>query len=309
MDASAPLHDPVLVGPILRLLSPAPGMVVLDGTVGLGGHAEAIAPRILPGGRYVGLDVDPEMLATARERLAHFGGSVALVAGSYADFRELVAPLGIEQIDVLLLDLGVNSAQLADAARGFSFDREGPLDMRFDRSSKVTALDLINRLSETELADMLYEFGQEGLSRKIARRICQVRHGARITTTTMLVRAVESALERAQAGGKMNPATRVFQALRVVVNREFENLRRCLDQVEAALRPGGKLAVISFHSLEDGIVKRFLRDAAQRGTLAEITRRPEVADAAERSANPRSRSAKLRVAVRTDAPAPPGPET
>lgn len=303
MSARQPEHEPVLLPAVLRLLDPRPGQVILDGTVGLGGHAQALVPRILPGGLYVGLDLDEAMLATARQRLAQAGSAVRLVQANFAEFPSTLHQLGLEQVDHMLLDLGVNSAQLEDAARGFSFERDGPLDMRFDRKQRRRAVDLVNSLSEGELADLFYRFGQEGLSRRIARRICQVRHEARITTTRALARAVESAVAagREGGGGRIHPATRVFQALRVAVNDELGNLERCLAQVPDHLRPGGKLAVISFHSLEDGIVKRFLRRAAADGTLVEVNRRPEIADEAERLANPRSRSAKLRVAQRVEA--------
>jgi 16S rRNA (cytosine1402-N4)-methyltransferase len=172
--------------------------------------------------------------------------------------------------------------------------------MRFDRRQKRKAIDLVNGMSERELADLFYQFGQEGLSRKIARRICRVRHAARIRTTRELARAVESAVEPGKPArrGRIHPATRVFQALRVAVNRELDNLQAFLGQAARHLRPGGKLAVLSFHSLEDGRVKRFLREAKEAGTMRELTRRPVVADADERRANPRSRSAKLRVAER-----------
>lgn len=288
-------HEPVLVRPLMRLLAPAAGQVVLDGTVGLGGHAAAILPLILPGGRYIGLDVDAEMLAVARERLAQFGPqAVVLEAASYTTFPQVLERLGIPAVDAMLLDLGVNSAQLAASERGFSFEREGPLDMRFDRGGRTAALDLVNSLSEKELADLIFKFGQDNLSRRIARRICQVRHEGRITTTRQLAAAVESIHE----GGKIHPATRVFQALRIAVNRELENLETFLRLAPGRLKPGGKLAVISFHSLEDGAAKRAMRG----GPLREITKRPEVADAQERNANPRSRSAKLRVAVRVEQP-------
>jgi 16S rRNA (cytosine1402-N4)-methyltransferase len=299
VSESAFEHQPVLVNTVLRLLDPQPGQVVLDGTVGLGGHAAAILPRLEPGGRYVGLDVDDEVLRVARERLTRFGPAATLVHANYAEFPAVLADLGVTHVHHMLLDLGVNSAQLDDPARGFSFDREGPLDMRFDRTQKQAAVDLVNRLSEKELADLFYEFGQEGMSRKIARRICQVRHSARITTTQTLAAAVASAYESAGShGGKIHPATRVFQALRVAVNRELEHLARFLEQAPEHLAPGGRIAVISFHSLEDGLVKKYFRDAKAAGTLEEITRRPEIADEQERQANPRSRSAKLRVAQR-----------
>jgi 16S rRNA (cytosine1402-N4)-methyltransferase len=297
-------HEPVLLEPLLGLLDPRPGQLILDGTVGLGGHAAALLPRILPGGRYLGLDLDETMLDGAREHLAAGGGEgLYLVKANYADFPGELSRIGAEQVDHMLLDLGVNSAQLQNGARGFSFERDGPLDMRYDRSQKKAAVDLVNALSERDLADLFYRFGQEGLSRKIAKQICRARHGGRITTTRGLVAAVQGARGpgRAPRGGRIHPATRVFQALRVAVNRELENLEAFLEQVVPHLRPGGKLAVISFHSLEDGMVKRFLRRAKAGGTMEELTRRPVVADAEERKRNRRSRSAKLRVGRRLEA--------
>lgn len=301
MNESPLEHQPVLVAEVLRHLDPRPGQIVLDGTVGLGGHAAAILPHILPGGRYIGLDLDEAVLAEARRRLATFGDAVELVKANYAEFTEVLKTRGLQRVELLLLDLGVNSAQLADPARGFSFERDGPLDMRFDLGQKRRALDLVNSLSEAELSDLFYEFGQEGMSRKIAKRICQARHAARITTTLQLARAVEAAVvgEGGVRGGRTHPATRVFQALRVAVNNEFENLKRFLSAVPPHLSPGGRLAVISFHSLEDGLVKRFLRESESAGLMEELTERPEVASAREREENPRSRSAKLRAALRT----------
>lgn len=293
-------HQPVLVQPVLRLLDPKPGDVLLDGTVGLGGHAAVLIPRIMPGGRYVGLDLDEELLAEARQRLASLAppGAVQLIHANYAEFPEVLSALGLQRVEHLFLDLGANSAQLSDPARGFSFEREGPLDMRFDRAQQQRrALDLVNALSENDLADLFYNYGQEGLSREIARRICQVRHSGRITTTRALAQAVESACTAAGGRpGRIHPATRVFQALRIAVNDELKNLETGLQKAPDFLALGGKLAVISFHSLEDGLVKRFLRGA--KSQFEELTDRPIVADPAEREANPRSRSAKLRVACR-----------
>lgn len=295
MPEHRPGHDPVLVEAVLRGLDPHPGDIVLDGTVGLGGHAAAILPRILPGGRYIGLDLDEAMLAGARERLAGIDpGSFTLLRTNYADFPDALAELEITNVQRMLLDLGVNSAQLADTARGFAFDRDGPLDMRFDTAQKTRALDLVNSLEERELADLFYAFGQENQSRRIAKRICQVRHVGRITTTQALARAVASA-SAGETPGRIHAATRVFQALRIAVNRELDNLERFLTAAPGHLAVGGRLAVISFHSLEDGICKRALRHG---GALQELTKRPEVADQAERQRNPRSRSAKLRVAQR-----------
>jgi 16S rRNA (cytosine1402-N4)-methyltransferase len=291
-------HRPVLVEPVLRLLEPRPGQVILDGTLGLGGHAAALLPLIQPGGRYIGIDLDEGLLAEARTRLMGLGGTaLALYQANFADFPDVLAQAGLRDVDHMLLDLGLNSAQLENASRGFSFDRDGPLDMRFDCRQELRALDLVNGLPERELADLFYQNAQEHNSRKIAKRICQVRHEGRITTTLALARAVESSSGR-MGGGRIHPATRVFQALRIAVNAELDNLRRFLERAVEHLRPGGKLAVISFHSLEDGLVKQFVRQAKAAGTLDEVTRRPVIADPEERRNNPRSRSAKLRVAVR-----------
>lgn len=292
-------HQPVLLDEVLEAIDPQPGQVVLDGTVGLGGHAAAILPRIMPGGRYVGLDMDAEMLAVAGQRLKEYSGrGLELVHANYAEFTQVLARSGLQRVDAMLLDLGVNSAQLAEAERGFSFDREGPLDMRYNRQQNKSALDLVNSLSEAELADLFYEYGQENASRRIAKRICQVRHTARIRTTLALARAVESALMQPGGAGKIHPATKVFQALRIAVNLELDNLKQYLQDVVDHLKPMGKLLVISFHSLEDGIVKRFLREAEKSKTMRELTDRPIVASGQERSRNPRSRSAKMRVAQR-----------
>ncbi len=294
-------HQPVLVDAVLRLIDPQPGEVVLDGTVGLGGHAAAIVPRLSPGGRYVGLDLDSEMLRTARERLGQFtDAAVDLCHLSYADFPAALERLGLDAVDHMLLDLGVNSAQLTERERGFSFDADGPLDMRYDRTGDApTAADLVNALPENELANLFYYNAQEGNSRKIAKRICQVRHQGRITTTLALARAVATA-QGARGGAprpsKINPATRVFQALRIAVNGELDNLRQFLLQVVAYLRPGGKLVIISFHSLEDREVKQFVREQKAARVFGDLTPRPVIAEPAERSENPRSRNAKLRVA-------------
>ncbi len=296
-------HKPVLLEPVLEHLNPQPGHVILDGTIGLGGHAVALLPRILPDGRYIGLDVDEQMVEIARQRLVEIAPqNVDLFKASYVDFPEALGRLNVSKVDHMFLDLGVNSAQLDDPQRGFSFDQEGPLDMRFDQSAGTPAIDLVNALSEKELADLFYFNAQETGSRKIAKRICQVRHTGRITTTRALSEAVCSAFggPRGLRPGKIHPATRVFQALRIAVNQELDNLRAFLERVITHLRVGGRLAVISFHSLEDGLAKQYLREAKKAGTMRELTRRPIIAEPAEREANPRSRSAKLRVAERTE---------
>lgn len=290
-------HEPVLVAEIVRLLAVQPGQVVADGTVGLGGHATVLAPLLEPGGTYLGVDLDKHMLARAQEILRDTpaGELTRLVQASYADLPQILMREGFEQVDHILLDLGINSAQLDDGGRGFSFDRDGPLDMRFNQKAQTKALDIINGHTEEQLADIFYHYGQESASRRIAKRICQVRHQGRITTTRALAAAVESS---GISGGKVHPATRVFQALRIAVNGELDNLKALLEQATDLIKVGGKLAIISFHSLEDGLVKQFLRTAKQLGTFQELTKRPIIAEPQERSRNPRSRSAKLRVAER-----------
>ncbi len=292
-------HEPVLVEELIHWLRPRAGQTVLDLTVGVGGHLLALAP-LLAGGRYVGLDSDESMLALARARVAHVSDlRIDLVAANFSEAPRVLSELGIEALDAALADLGVNSAQLDDPVRGMSFERDGPLDMRFDRRSRTTAADLVNRLGERELADLIYELGQDPLSRKIARRICEARRDHRIVTTRGLAAVVESVHASLGSGGsRRHPATRVFQALRMAVNQEQEHLRALLAAIPDLLKPGGRVAVISFHSLEDGLVKQFLRDGKAAGVLRPLTKEPVLPGDEERRRNPRSRSAKLRVAER-----------
>ena len=293
---SVPTHVPVLPAALLEILSPKPGQVMLDGTVGCGGHALVLAPALAPGGRYIGLDVDETMLQTAEARLnAIKDPKITLVRSSFAEFPSVLENAGMKHVDHMLLDLGVNSAQLDDERRGFSFDRDGPLDMRLDPGQKQTATDLVNGLNERDLSELFWQFAQEPASRKIAREICVRRRERRMTTTRMLAQAVEAVYE-SRARGRTHPATRVFQALRIAVNRELENLTTFLSQAFSHLRPGGKLAVISFHSLEDKAVKKHMRAAANAGKVKILTRKPIVPETSERRENPRCRSAKLRVA-------------
>lgn len=281
-------------------LDPQPGQTILDGTVGLGGHALALAARLAPGGCYVGIDLDEDMLRRAEQRLADVGGvTVCLRKSSYADFPRVLEDLNIANVDHMFLDLGVNSAQIADAPRGFSFDRDGPLDMRYDRSSRLTASDIINGWKEDDLSDLFYHCGQEALGRRVARSVCHARRDARIRTTRALAQLVEFVyVEAHKRSARLHPATRVFQALRIAVNSELDNLKTFLSRSLRFLRPGGTLAVISFHSIEDGIVKRFMRAAKREGALQVVTKSPIGPDTAERRANPRSRSGKLRVGRR-----------
>jgi len=291
-------HVPVLLEETLELLAVRPGGLWVDGTLGLGGHAEAVLRATAPDGRLVGLDRDEEALERARARLVPFGARVRL---AHADYREIPARLGDERASGILLDLGVSSLQLDDAERGFSFQREGPLDMRMDRSERGTAAELVNRMREGELADLIHEYGEEPFSRRIARAIERARQTEAIETTTRLAEIVRRAAPKSRRPG-FHPATRTFQALRIRVNRELDGLGEALERAAACLRSGGRLVVIAFHSLEDRAVKQAFRSLAGRG-FSLLTKKPLRPGDAEVRRNPRARSARLRALVREEAAA------
>ncbi|MFN4057109.1 MAG: 16S rRNA (cytosine(1402)-N(4))-methyltransferase RsmH [Roseinatronobacter sp.] len=313
MTNAATPHIPVLLDPILHHLAPITGVWV-DGTLGAGGYARGLL--IAGAAQVIGIDRDPLALQMAAPVQAEFGDRLRLVAGNFADLDTHAGGL----VDGVVLDLGVSSMQLDQAERGFSFAKDGPLDMRMSQSG-LSARDLVNTASEGVLADILYHFGEERASRRIARAIVGARAVAPIDTTLQLAGIVASCLPRPKPG-QSHPATRSFQALRIAVNAEFDALVRGLEAAERALRPGGKLAVVSFHSLEDRIVKRFFLARAGQGgranryapeTQAEtprfslIARSGVEADADELARNPRARSARLRMGQRTDAIAGPAP--
>jgi 16S rRNA (cytosine1402-N4)-methyltransferase len=281
-------HASVLLAESLELLAVRPGGTYVDGTVGLGGHAASILERSSPDGRLLGLDKDNEALERAAERLRPFGERARLV---HADYREIPRVLGQERADGILLDLGTSSFQLDTAERGFSFRADGPLDMRMDRSSGETAADVVNRTREAELADIIYRFGEERKSRHIAGAIVAARRRERIRTTGELAAIVRRAAGRSRPG--LDPATRTFQALRIHVNRELDDLGPALAAIAGCLAPRGRMAVIAFHSLEDREVKHTFRALASKGFVV-LTRRPLRPGPAEVAGNPRSRSARLR---------------
>jgi 16S rRNA (cytosine1402-N4)-methyltransferase len=291
-------HVPVLLAEALELLAVRPGGLYVDGTVGLGGHAAAVLRASAPDGRLLGLDRDGETLERAWACLAEFGDRARLEQG---DYREIPERLSGEKADAILLDLGVSSVQLDDAGRGFSFQAEGPLDMRMDRSAGTTAADLVSRMREKDLADLLYECGEEPASRRIARAIVFARERKPIETTTELADIVRRAAPRRRPGG-LHPATRTFQALRIRVNRELEGLGEAFEGAAGCLKPGGRLAVISFHSLEDRAAKEAFRSLAARGFRI-LTKKPVRPGEAEVRANPRARSARLRAVEREEAAA------
>jgi 16S rRNA (cytosine1402-N4)-methyltransferase len=298
-----PIHRPVLLDEVVAWLAPREGSVLVDGTAGAGGHTAALARRVGDSGRVIGLDRDAEMLAFAEQATRDL--PVTLVRASYRELGAVLGDLGIDMVDGLLLDLGLSSDQLGWTGRGFSFAADGPLDMRFDASSGPTAADLVNTLAEEDLARLFFEYGEERHSRRVARRIVEARRLEPIATTGRLAEVVRRSIPG--KWGPIDPATRVFQALRIAVNDELDHLDASLERLPEWLRPGGRAAIISFHSLEDRRVKHAFRDDPR---LTVLTRKPVMATAEELAVNPRARSAKLRVAERCPNPTgPPPPST
>jgi 16S rRNA (cytosine1402-N4)-methyltransferase len=292
-------HKPVMVEEVLGFLRPQPGKVIVDCTVGTGGHASEILKRIEPGGMLIGIDKDEEMLKVAKERLAAIGNSFRLYHADYVDVGHVLEDANIEKVDGALLDLGVSTPQLDIPERGFSFNSEGPLDMRMDRSGGITALYLLGKLSERELEITFREYGEERWARRIAKAILRERGRSRIKTTTQLANIIERAIPPVhRKRGRIHPATRVFQALRIVVNKELENLEYLLNHLHEFLITGARIVTISFHSLEDRIVKNAFRKGVGDSNLKILTPKPLRPQSAEVIENNRSRSAKLRAAER-----------
>ena len=280
---------------IVQWLDARPGSIVVDGTLGGGGHTRALAARVEPGGFVLSFDRDPLAREAAETNLK--GLSVKLAAANYCELPEILEQLEIATVDGIVLDLGLSSDQLADAARGFSFDADGPLDLRFDPTEGQPASTVVNRMDADELANVIYEYGEERLSRRIARKIVDDRRTRPVETAKQLADIVRSCYPRTFGGERIDPATRTFQALRIYVNDELKSLDTALEHFPKCLRPGGRLAVISFHSLEDRRVKEAFRNDPHYHALTKKPLRPTDAEVAR---NPRSRSAKLRVAERTD---------
>lgn len=294
-------HRPVLWREVTEILTAHRPNVIVDCTVGLGGHASAILDAILPQEQnacLLGIDHDEENLRKAKELLGRFGQRVRLFHANFADLPDVLTAAGVEGADAVLADLGVASTQIDDPARGLSFQADGPLDMRMDRSDGVTAEELVNDLPEQELADLIYRLGEERYSRRVAAAIVLARCARRINRTLQLAEIVASAMPAAVRRTRrgVHPATRTFQALRLAVNHEMENLDRLLERLPLALKTGGRAAIISFHSLEDRRVKQAFRGWADGGGAKLLTRKPLTPTEAEMAANPRSRSAKLRAA-------------
>ena len=293
------IHTTVMRHEVVEALSPKQNGIYVDCTLGGGGHTEAIL-EAAPDVRVIAFDRDSRAINAAATRLAPFGARVRLVKATFGSGREVLTELGVDSIDGLCADLGVSSPQLDDSARGMSFRHEGPIDMRMDQDGGETALELIERLSDDELADVIYRYGDERRSRRIARSIKRACEGNELHTTLDLRRAVVRAVGPARVGG-VDPATRTFQALRIAVNREIEQLEQLLTELPSLLAPGAVAAFLSFHSLEDRPVKHAFQD---RQIWAPLWKKPLVASDEESAANPRARSAKLRAAERLDEEAP-----
>jgi 16S rRNA (cytosine1402-N4)-methyltransferase len=311
MHANRTAHAPVMLNETLAALRLVPNGIYVDATIGAGGHASGILERSSPGGRLLGLDADPEALKAAESRLIPFRGRYTLVNANFSNIRRVAAANGFDRVDGVLMDLGLSSLQLADSTRGFSFSLDSCLDMRFGPDQALTASSIVNDYEERDIADLLWMYGQEPASRRIARAIAEARSTSPILTSGRLSGIIEQAVGGRR--GKIHPATRTFQALRIAVNSELESLDKGLAGALELLKPGGRLAVISFHSLEDRIVKRFLLQEAAGCTcpprtpvcncghvsrVIRITKKAVTATFEEVHQNPRSRSGKLRVGER-----------
>jgi 16S rRNA (cytosine1402-N4)-methyltransferase len=303
-----PIHKPVLLNEVTEALSPQPGQRYVDCTLGNGGHAEAILARILPGGQLLGIDADPNAIDMAKHRLAYYRQETILINDNFSNLEMICKENSFLPVQGILFDLGLSSAQLDDSERGFSFQQYGPLDMRFDPTQEVTAADVVNTFPEEELTALIKNYGEERYSKRIARYIVNSRP---INSTIQLVDAIKEATGGYR--GKLHPATRTFMALRIYINRELENLSAALIQAINCLGRGGRLVVISYHSLEDRIAKQFMMTESKGcicppsipvcqcghiASLKTITRKVITPSPDEIKANPRSRSAKLSVAVR-----------
>ena len=289
------IHQSVLLDEVVRFLEPQSGRIYVDGTLGLGGHTEAILSHSAPDGRVIAFEWDESAIEKSRQRLAGFGSRVTIIRRNFAEFALGMTEAGAAEVDGILIDIGLSSLQLDQGGRGFSFQRDEPLDMRMDIRRKITAATLLASCSEEELADIFFYYGEERQARPIAAEIVRARTREEIATSKQLVSIVARAVPKRFHPKRIHVATKVFQALRIAVNTELENLAGILDTAVAYLKPGGRFCVISFHSLEDRMVKRKFRESSE---LEIITARPIQPGADEIARNPRARSARLRVACR-----------
>lgn len=292
--AGASAHIPVMPDEVMALLDLPAGGIAVDGTLGMAGHAALMAERLGKHGHLIGIDRDSSSLTEAKKRLASLPLRIDLLQGNFSDIDRILAEVKVAAVDGILLDLGISSFQLDDPQRGFTFKQDGPLDMRMDTSRGTTAAEMVNRLPEAELERIISEWGEERFARRIAKGIVYHRAQERITTTGRLAEIVLKALPHGYTRGRIHPATRTFQALRIAVNDELNGLGAALEKCRSALKPGGRMCVIAFHSLEDRIVKNTFRRWAQEGMGEALTKKPLRPSEAECEANPRSRSARVR---------------
>ncbi|MBU1853292.1 MAG: 16S rRNA (cytosine(1402)-N(4))-methyltransferase RsmH [Candidatus Omnitrophica bacterium] len=292
------LHRPALLEEVIELLDPAPGKIIVDATIGGGGHAEEILRRISPGGLLVGIDRDKESLEIAHQRLRSLEGQFKLINKNFRNLREIILDLEIRGIDGILFDLGISSIQMETKERGFSIKNTGPLDMRMDRNQYLTAKVLVDTLTEEELSCLIRDFGEERFHRRVARGIVEARKRSQIQTTDELAIVISKNIPYSSRRRKIHPATRTFQALRIKVNDELSALEEVLNETPELLKKGGRLCVISFHSLEDRIAKNVLKEFRAKGVFDILTKKPLRAKDEEVSGNPRVRSAKLRAAIK-----------
>jgi 16S rRNA (cytosine1402-N4)-methyltransferase len=290
------VHLPAMLEEVMEFLKPHPGSVIVDCTLGGGGHARSILEKIVPDGFLIGIERDPEIMEFARKRLAGFENNCHLLVDNFKNLDDILDRYNIKRVDGILFDLGVSSFHLDMAERGFSFRFEGPLDMRYDRRYGITAFDLVNNLNAEELSNIFRRYGEERWANRIARAIVEERKKYTISTTSQLVQLITKVVPFKRYNSNIHPATRVFQALRILVNRELDNLDQAVDKAINFLLPGGRICVISFHSLEDRLVKRKFREFNLSGDLKIITKKPIFASELETGLNPRVRSARLRVA-------------
>lgn len=293
------MHKPVLLNEVLEIFDPQPGEIYIDATVNGGGHAKAIAERIGSDGKVLGIDWDCALIENLEKQKI---SNLNLVCDNYANLEHIVAKHRVGPVAGIIFDLGFSSHQLEASGRGFSFLKDETLDMRYGESNERTAEHIVNTWPRDILEATLRDYGEERFAKRIAQRIVSARREKKIKTTGELSRIVAGAFPRSTARGRIHPATRTFQALRIAVNRELENIQKALPEAVAILKPGGKIAVISFHSLEDRIVKNFFREEAKKETVTIISKKPIEASEEEIRENPRARSAKLRVAEKTKKP-------
>lgn len=293
-------HIPVLLKEVMDGLDPKPGETMIDGTANGGGHTRAIADRVAPDGKVVSIEWDKEIFKKLKSDIenSEYRDRVVAVNDNYANLKNILSGLEVEKADGVLLDLGFSSVHVDISGRGFSFQKDEPLDMRYNQDQAVTAYEIVNSWPELEIAEILKKYGEERFAYRIAKSICESRKREKIGTTLQLVDVVRGAVPAFYRKGKINCATRTFQALRIAVNGELDNIENVLPQMIDVLSSGGRIAIISFHSLEDRIIKNFFRDKSKEGLLKIITKKPITAAKEEAFENPRARSAKLRVAVK-----------